>query len=85
MRIIQTKGKLQNGQLILDKSFQDLSITNQDVEVVIVVNNEIKTNEFQQARTEMQAAFKAAGIETDEQILNLIKEVKLELLEERQF
>ncbi len=42
-----------------------------------------KQVEFEQARTKMQAAFKEAGIETQEQILELIREVKQELFQER--
>ncbi len=42
-----------------------------------------KQVEFEQARTKMQAAFKEAGIDTDEQILELIRKVKQELFQER--
>lgn len=82
MKFIQTKGKIKNGQLILEQPHQHLS-TDAEVEVVIMVPDKNKEIEFEQARTEMQAAFKEAGIETREQILELLREVKLELLQER--
>ncbi|MEA5511490.1 hypothetical protein VB715_17090 [Crocosphaera sp. UHCC 0190] len=46
-------------------------------------NSNTKQEEFNQVRQDMQEAFKRAGIETREQILELIHEVKLELLKER--
>jgi len=51
--------------------------------IIIIVPDKNKQVEFEQARTNMQAAFKEAGIETQEQILELIREVKQELFHER--
>lgn len=82
MQFIQTKAKIKNGQLILDQPDQNLP-TGTEVEVVIIVSNQSQQIEFEQARTKMQAAFKEAGIETQEQILELISEVKQELFQER--
>jgi type IV secretory pathway VirJ component len=82
MQFIQTKAKIKNGQLIIEQPHQNLP-TDTEIEVVIIVSDENKQVEFEQARTKMQAAFKEAGIETDEQILELIREVKQELLQER--
>ena len=42
--------------------------TDTEVELVIIVPDKNKQVEFEQARTNMQAAFKEAGIETQEQI-----------------
>lgn len=39
--------------------------------------------EFEKSRQQMQTAFKKAGIETRGEILDLIKDIKKELLEER--
>ena len=82
MQFIQTKAKIKNGQLILEQPHQDLP-TDEDCEVVIIVPNNNNPLEFEQARTKMQAAFKATGIESREQILELIREVKKELFQER--
>ncbi len=82
MQFIQTKAKIKDGQLIIEQSHQDLP-TDTEVELVIIVPDKNKQVEFEQARTNMQAAFKEAGIETQEQILELIREVKQELFQER--
>ncbi|MCA2693946.1 MULTISPECIES: hypothetical protein [unclassified Microcystis] len=82
MQFIQTKAKIKDGQLIIEQYHQDLP-TDTEVELVIIVPDKNKQVEFEQARTNMQAAFKEAGIETQEQILELIREVKQELFQER--
>ncbi|MCU7242352.1 MAG: hypothetical protein ACK544_01650 [Microcystis sp.] len=82
MQFIQTKAKIKDGQLIIEQPHQDLP-TDTEVELVIIVPDKNKQVEFEQARTKMQAAFKEAGIETQEQILELIREVKQELFQER--
>jgi hypothetical protein len=82
MQFIQTKAKIKDGQLIIEQPHQDLP-TDTEVELVIIVPDKNKQVEFEQARTNMQAAFKEAGIETQEQILELIREVKQELFQER--
>jgi hypothetical protein len=82
MQFIQTKAKIKDGQLIIEQPHQDLP-TDTEVELVIIVPDQNKQVEFEQARTKMQAAFKEAGIETQEQILELIREVKQELFQER--
>jgi hypothetical protein len=82
MQFIQTKAKIKDGQLIIEQPHQDLP-TDTEVELVIIVPDKNKQVEFEQARTNMQAAFKEAGIETQEQILELIREVKQELFHER--
>ncbi len=82
MQFIQTKAKIKNGQLILDQPPQNLPI-DIEVEVVIIVSNKNKQIDFEQARNKMQAVFKEAGIETQEQILELISDVKKELFQER--
>ena len=82
MEFIQTKAKVKNGQLILAQPHQDLP-TDKEVEVVIIVSDENESIELEEARRKMQASFKEAGIETQEQILELIREVKQELFQER--
>jgi len=82
MEFIQTKAKVKNGQLILAQPHQDLPI-DKEVEVVIIVSDENESIELEEARRKMQASFKEAGIETQEQILELIREVKQELFQER--
>ncbi len=82
MEILHTKGRMKEGQLILDNSQYDLP-TNTEVEVIIIVKGEEKQDDFDKARQEMQLTFENAGITTREEILNLIKEVKQELFEER--
>ena len=81
MQFIQTKAKIKDGQLIIEHPHQDLP-TDTEIEVVIIVPDQNEQVEFEQAR-KMQAAFKEAGIDTDEQILELIRKVKQELFQER--
>lgn len=82
MQFIQTKAKIKDGQLIIEQPHQDLP-TDTEIELVIIVPDQNEQVEFEQARTKMQAAFKEAAIETDEQILELIRQVKQELFRER--
>jgi hypothetical protein len=82
MQFIQTRAKIKNGQLIIEQPAQNLP-TDTEVEVVIIIPDQNKQVEFEQALTNIQAAFKEAGLETDEQILKLIREVKQELFQER--
>jgi hypothetical protein len=82
MQFIQTKAKIKDGQLIIEQPHQDLP-TDTEIELVIIVPDQNEQVEFEQARTKMQAAFKEAGIDTDEQILELIRKVKQELFQER--
>jgi len=84
MQFIQTKGTLKNGVLFLEKDLDELSTEEQDVDVIIFFKEPQEQAEFDQIRTEMQIGFQEAGIETREQVLQLIKEVKLELFQERQ-
>ncbi|MDJ0732118.1 MAG: hypothetical protein QNJ33_19245 [Crocosphaera sp.] len=82
MEILHTKGRMKKGQLILENSQYNLP-TDTEVEVIIIVKKEGKQDDFDNARQEMQLAFKNAGITNREEILNLIKEVKQELFKER--
>lgn len=82
MQIIQSKAKIKNGKIILESPPQEL-LNNQEIEVVIILKEPNKQEEFKEARQEMQTAFKEVGIETREQIFELIREVKLELMNER--
>ncbi|GGA09768.1 hypothetical protein [Okeania sp. KiyG1] len=49
---------------------------------MIIVSDKNQSIELEEARRKMQADFKEAGIETQEQILELIREVKQELFQE---
>lgn len=82
MEILQTKGKIKEGQLILDTSQYNVP-TDTEVEVIIIVKQKNNNKEFLTARQEMQKRFKEAGIENREQVLELIQDVKKELFEER--
>lgn len=82
MEILQTKGKIKEGQLILDTSQYNVP-TDTEVEVIILVKQQNNKESFLTARQEMQKAFQEAGIESREQVLELIQDVKKELSEER--
>lgn len=84
MQVIQAKGILKKGVLFLEKAFDELSTEEQDVDVIIFFKEPQEQADFDRVRTEMQIGFQEAGIETREQVLQLIKEVKLELFQERQ-
>jgi len=82
MEILKTKGKIKEGQLILENPQPNLP-SNIDFEVIIIIKEAADTNSFIVARNEMITDFQNAGIETREQIASLIKDVKKELLKER--
>ena len=82
MEILQTKATMKEGQLVLDNPQLNVP-NNTEVEVIIIVKSDNQTSEFEQSRKQMRTAFKQARIETREEILELIKDVKKELLEER--
>jgi hypothetical protein len=82
MEIVKTKGKMKEGQVILDSPQHNLP-TDTEVEVIIIVKGKSKQSEFEEARKDMQKAFQEAGIESREQVLDLIRDVKKELFEER--
>jgi hypothetical protein len=87
---ITVKGKIENGQLVLDRENASFPWDG-EVEVQVTLeetalsetDKQRKKLEFEQARQDMQQAFKGAGIETREQILELIQDVKREMYEER--
>ena len=82
MEILKTKGKIKEGQLILENPQPNLP-SNIDFEVIIIIKEAADTNSFIVARNEIITDFQNAGIETREQIASLIKDVKKELLKER--
>lgn len=82
MQIIQTKATIKNGQIVLNEMPKELA-NDQEIDLVIILKPNNQQEDFKQARQEMQHAFKEAGIETREQILDLIHEVKVELFNER--
>ncbi|MEB3882680.1 hypothetical protein [Lyngbya sp. CCY1209] len=83
MKIIQTKATLKNGELFLNKAIDDLPQDEREVEVVILFKEPHEEADFDRVRAEMQAGFKEAGIETREQVLELIRDVKQEMFRER--
>ncbi|MCW6036294.1 hypothetical protein K4A83_08415 [Spirulina subsalsa FACHB-351] len=84
---LKVKGKIENGQLILDQNTAPFPWDG-EVEVQVTLqetnlSNPEKQLEFEKARQDMQQAFKDAGIETREQVLELIQDVKREMAIER--
>jgi len=84
MRFIQTKAILENGQLVLYEPIDKLPTEERNVDVIIVFKETKPPEDIDELRTDMQTAFQEAGIETREQVLQVIKEVKQELFQERQ-
>ncbi len=82
MEILKTRGIVKEGQILIKNPSHNLS-NDTEVEVILVIQGETKKEEFDQARQEMQKAFQEAGINTREQVLELIQEVKKELFAER--
>jgi hypothetical protein len=74
MRIIQTKGMINNGEITLKVPPE---FSNGEVDVVIVAENE--PDEFEIRRQMMIEK----GYDSHEKIMDLIKQVKLEMLKEK--
>jgi hypothetical protein len=74
MRIIQTTGIVKNGEIKV-KVPQELS--NGEVDVIVIANNE--PDEFE----DMRQLAQAKGYDSKEKILELIEQVKLEILAEK--
>jgi hypothetical protein len=74
MRIIQTKAMVKDGEV---KVKVPPEFSNNEVEVVIIAQNE--PDEFELRRQMMLEK----GYDTPEKILDLIKQVKLEMLKEK--
>ncbi len=74
MRIIQTKGMVKDGEI---KVKVPPELSNNEVEVVIIAQNE--PDEFEL----MRKLAKANGYDSKEKIMELIKQVKLEILAEK--
>lgn len=73
MRIIQTKGQINNGEITVKI---EKKISDGEVDVLIIAEKE--PDEFDY-RYEI---LKEKGYDNREQILNLIREIRLEMLEE---
>jgi hypothetical protein len=82
MEILKAKGKIQEGQLILENPQLHLP-NNIELEVIIIVKEPSDANSFAAARHDMITDFQNAEIKTREQIVSLIKDVKKELFKER--
>ncbi len=74
MRIVQTKGIVKNGEIKV-KVPHDLS--NEEVDVIVIAKNE--PDEFE----DMRQLAQAKGYDSKEKILELIHQVKLEMLAEK--
>ena len=74
MRIIQTKGIVTNGEVNI-KVNQEFS--NGEIDVILVAKDE--PDEFEI----MRLMAKSKGYDSQEKIMELIKQVKLEILEEK--
>jgi hypothetical protein len=87
---LKLKGKIENGKLILDQNTApfpwdgpvEIQVSLQEANLSTKEKQQ-KQLEFEQARQDMQQSFKNAGIETREQILDLIQDVKREMAKER--
>jgi hypothetical protein len=55
----------------------------EDVDVVITCHDHLEQADFEETQMAMQKSFKEAGIETREQIIELIRDVKRELFIKR--
>lgn len=73
MRIIQTKGNINNGEITVKLSEK---INNGEVDILIIAEKE--PDEFDRR----YQILKEKGYDNREQILNLIREIRLEMLEE---
>ena len=82
MKLIQTKANIKNGQLFLDSTDENLPQSG-EVDVVIICRDHLEQTDFAETQMAMQKSFKEAGIETREQIIELIRDVKRELFAER--
>lgn len=82
MKLIQTKANIKNGQLFLDSTDENLPQSG-EVEVVIICRDHLEQADFKETQIAMQKSFQEAGIETREQIIELIQDVKRELFAER--
>jgi hypothetical protein len=82
MKLIQTKANIKNGQFFLDSTDENLPQSG-EVEVVIICRDNLEQTDFKETQIAMQKSFQEAGIETREQIIELIRDVKRELFAER--
>lgn len=74
MKILQTKGNIYKGEL---KTKTPLNICDGEVDIVIIAQNE--SNEFETMRQQA----KDNGYDSNDKIMDLIHQVKLEMLEEK--
>ncbi|NER06660.1 MAG: hypothetical protein F6K17_30810 [Okeania sp. SIO3C4] len=74
MRIIQTTGTVKNGEV---KITVPPEFSNGEIDIILVAKNE--PDEFEI----MREIAKAKGYDSQEKILDLIKKVKLEMLQEK--
>ncbi len=74
MKIVQTKGKIQKGKL---KTKTPLEMSDGEVDIVIIAPNE--PDEWEMMRQQA----KDNGYDSREKIIDLIHQVKLEMLEEK--
>jgi hypothetical protein len=74
MRIVQTTGKIEKGEL---RAIAPEDLSDGDVDIVIIARNEPNSLET------MRKLAKDKGYDSREKILDLIHQVKLEKLEEK--
>ena len=74
MRILQTKGVIKDGEIQIELP---PNLSNGEVDVILVAKNE--SDEFEQRHQIMIEK----GYDTPEKIMELIKEIKLEMLAEK--
>jgi hypothetical protein len=78
---IKTKGKIENGHLVIE---EEAGLFPQDGEVEVTVTLKESTSQsFREVDPAIKKSFEDAGIHSREQILELIRDVKREMYEER--
>ncbi|WP_204104374.1 MULTISPECIES: hypothetical protein [Spirulina sp. CCY15215] len=83
MRLIHTKATVENGKLFLDESLDNLPAKIKRVNVIIAIEErENSEGDRSDSYEELRQIAKANGYDTREKIIDLIKQVKFEILEE---
>ncbi|MCW6038910.1 hypothetical protein K4A83_22015 [Spirulina subsalsa FACHB-351] len=78
---LKVKGKIENGQLILDQNTAPFPWDG-EVEVQVTLHEQ-KSSSFAEVDPNIKKSFEEAGIRTREQVLELIQDVKREMAQER--
>jgi hypothetical protein len=82
MRLIQTKGKIEKGHLIIENN-TTIFPKDGDVEVVVIWRDQNPQESLTTVDPKVKKSFEDAGIHNREQVLDLIRDVKREIFEEK--